>query len=361
MSFLNKINKQLEKDGIDLGTSVPRYWHSAGNYALNRIISGSFYHGIPQGRVTGLMGPSGSGKSFLSANLLREAQQDDTLAIVIDSEHSFDEKFAKAIGVDTSDEIYSYMEVETISECKKAASTVINGYLKEFGTIKDAPKVMILIDSLDMLMTDSEETNFEKGISKGDQGQRNKQLKAMLREFVQAIKKLNISMVITGQVYPNQDLRNGEGLWIVSQAVRYALSQIILLTKIKLREGTEAIGINMRCEGYKTRFTKPFQKIEIEVPYDTGMNPYSGLIDAAMALGVVQRKGSYYVIDGEEDKWYAKHIDKHIDKLLPKCEELSKSFLVVDNQKEIEIPDTSITDQRMENYQNKRGRKKKDD
>lgn len=357
MSFLNKINKQLEKDGIDLGTSVPRYWYSTGNYALNRILSGSFYHGIPQGRVTGLMGPSGSGKSFLSANILREAQKDDTLVAVIDSEHSFDENFAKAIGVDTSKEIYSYMEVDTISECKKAASTIINGYMKEFGTDKDAPRVMILIDSLDMLMTDSEETNFEKGISKGDQGQRNKQLKAMLREFVQAIKKLNISMIITGQVYPNQDLRNGEGVWIVSQAVRYALSQIMLLTKIKLKEGTEAIGINMRCEGYKTRFTKPFQKIEIEVPYDSGMNPYSGLIDAAMALGVVKRKGSYYAIDGEDEKWYSKHIDKHIDRLLPKCEELSRSFLVVDNQEEIEISNAVASDQRLENFQRKRSKK----
>lgn len=29
----------------------------------------------------------------------------------------------------------------------------------------------------------------------------------------------------------------------------------------------------------KTRYNKPYQQVNFEIPYDTGMNPYSGLFD----------------------------------------------------------------------------------
>lgn len=92
---------------------------------------------------------------------------------------------------------------------------IFKGYKDENGEGEDAPQVLILIDSLDMLMTETEVEHFDKGVTKGDQGQKNKQLKAMLRSFVQAIKHLNVSMICTSQVYKNQDILNGEGVWIV--------------------------------------------------------------------------------------------------------------------------------------------------
>ena len=63
--------KDLAKMDVTVGSGEPpRYWYTTGNVTLNRIISGSFYKGIPQGRVTGLVGPSGAGKSFLASNLM---------------------------------------------------------------------------------------------------------------------------------------------------------------------------------------------------------------------------------------------------------------------------------------------------
>ena len=78
MTFLDKFQKGLAKDGFETGAAKPpRYWFSTGNYVLNRIISGSFYKGIPQGRVMSLAGPSGAGKSFLASNLIRNAQEEE--------------------------------------------------------------------------------------------------------------------------------------------------------------------------------------------------------------------------------------------------------------------------------------------
>jgi hypothetical protein len=196
-------------------------------------------------------------------------------------------------------------------------------------------------------MTETELEHFDKGVTKGDQGQKNKQLKAMLRTFVQAIKTLNVAIICTSQVYKNQDLMNGEGVWIVSDAVRYAASQIILIQKRKLKDDSKGAklgdfaGVRMICEGYKTRFTKPFQKVEIEVPYETGMDPTSGLLEAAINAGVVVKKGSWYTLAGVDENWRGDDIGQYVDEIIKRLEAISDVFLATDG--EIDTTDNGIS------------------
>lgn len=342
-AFLDDFEKEIDKiEGIGVSSAPPRYWYSTGNYVLNKIISGSFSKGIPQGRVTTLAGPAGAGKSFISANLLAAAQREGAHCLVIDSENALDDMFVSAIGVNV-EENYTYRGVTTIPQVTKIVSTFLSKYKEQYGTDSDAPQVMILIDSLNMLMTETELDHFEKGVQKGDQGQKNKQLKQMLQTFVQAIKHLNVAIVCTAQVYKNQDILNGEGVWIVSDAVKYSASQIILIQKRKLKDDSKGAkagdfsGVRMICEGYKTRFTKPFQKVEIEVPYETGMDPYSGFIEVAEKVGIVQRRGSRYLIEGEDELWFGKDIAEHADRIIAKFDEQASMFL--DSDAEIDTTD----------------------
>jgi recombination protein RecA len=325
MDFLKEFEKKVEKmDGVTGASEPPRYWYSFGNYVLNYIMSGDFKKGVPQGRVTGLTGPSGAGKSFILGNVVKSAQDDGAFCFIIDSEEALDDDFMTKIGVDVEKD-YMYKSAKTIPDVQVLVQEFIKLYSKQYGNDVSAPHVLIGIDSLDMLMTESEESNYNTGKFKGDQGQRNKQLKQMLRGFVQDLKGKNISIVVTSQVYQNQDLLNGEGLWIVSQSIRYSMSQIALFTKKKLK-GDEAgtfSGIKLVAQGFKTRFTKPFQKVEIEVPYDTGINPYFGLLDVAITQGVVTRGGAYYQIVGEDEKFMQKNFpedfyDRILDKLCEK-------------------------------------------
>ena len=339
--FMAKIEKDLEKSGIEVGTGEPpRYWYSTGNHVLNKVISGSFMRGIPQGRLLCFTGPAASGKSFLVGNALREAQKDGAMLVVLDSENALDEEFVSNIGVNVKKD-YTYVEVNTISETKRVVSKVLKGYRDTYGRDPDAPKVLIAIDSLDMLMTETEQEHFEKGVSKGDQGQRNKQLKAMLREFVQNTKGLNVSIIVTAQVYKNQDLLNGEGLYIVSEAIRFSLSQIVMITKLKLKKDSNVEGIRMKCEGYKTRFTKPYQTVTIEVPYDTGMDKYNGLLDVAVELGVIEAKGAWKNFG--EHKWNSKEIpEEHLPAILEECEKRrEKNLTAMIEDDEVDIDGTS--------------------
>lgn len=330
MDFLKDFEKTVSKmEGVTGSSLPPTYFYSSGNYVLNKITSGSYYNCVPQGRILALAGSSGAGKSFIAANLMVSAQLSDAFNLVIDSENALDDDFVSKIGVDVNKD-YMYKSVTTISEVSKLVSAFIKGYKKQYNGDPDAKKVHITIDSLDMLLTDSEEENYDKGVTKGDMGQRAKQWKAMLRTFVQSIKGTNITMVITSQVYANQDLLNGEGKWVVNGAVKYSMSQIILIDKLKLKDKNDPksiTGIRMRCEGYKTRFTKPFQKIEIHVPYETGMDPLSGLIEVAVIAGVVSQAGAWYTLVETAEKFQSKNLKDYSNRILHALEANPDLFL----------------------------------
>ncbi len=349
LEFLKTFRSDLKKAGIEEGSSQPpRYWYSSGNYVMNKILSGSFLQAIPQGRVTGLVGPSGAGKSFVLCNLMREAQKQGAMVVVLDSENALDDDFVEKIGVNVN-EGYMYIPVITIPQVESVVSKFLKGYKEEHGKDKDAPHVFIAIDSLNMLMTETEEENFNKGVSKGDQGQQNKQLKAMLKRFVQNVKGYNITMVVTGHVYKNQDVLNGEGVWMVADAIKYSLSQVALLTKLKLREGKGSdrivTGIQLKAEGYKTRFTRPFQTVTIEVPYETGMDPFNGLLDVAISMGVVEQSGSSYAFNGEGYKGKDNFPKELLADVLVRCEAERQKFLEAvieeDIEEEVEAQESS--------------------
>ena len=99
--FRKSITKSI--DGLSVGFNDPTDWISTGSFALNFLISGDFYKGIPLGKVTVFSGESGSGKSFIcSGNIVRNAQQHGIFVVLIDTENALDEQWLHNLGVDTS-------------------------------------------------------------------------------------------------------------------------------------------------------------------------------------------------------------------------------------------------------------------
>lgn len=333
LAFLKDFNKQIENiEGITTSNKPPRFWVSTGNHCLNKILSGSFYKGIPQGRLSCLAGPSHAGKSFLAGNIIKQAQKEGMVNVVIDTENALDEAFLTSIGVDPNNNLH-YYGVSTISHATKIISTFIKGYKSEYGNSLDAPRILITLDSLDMLMLDQELDNYDKGKMSYDQGLQAKQLKQMLRPITNDIKNVNVCIVTTKQVYKNQDMFSVEGKWNVNDAIRYAHSIITVITRLKLKnedKKSEVLGIRMLCEGFKTRFTKPYQNVIIDVPYDTGINLYSGMKEVAVGLGVIKQSGGWYKIDGEDKFLRPDELYDHMDVIVKRCEELTNAFVSID-------------------------------
>ena len=342
---LRKQEAKLEESGIAIKSERPKYWISVGNFTLNKIISGKFRGGIGQGRLAAVTGPSSAGKSFIVGNICREAQKQGVGLLILDSENALDEGFLQALGVDTDREDFFYRGISSINDATKMVSSFVKGYRAD----KMEQPFLIVLDSIDMLRTDSQEAAYEAGDSKGDQGQHAKQVKNMLAPWVHDIKSLNLSIVCTKQVFQEQDpmlQKNPQTAWKFTESAKYAFSQILLVTKFMLKDesgakipgkkDTNYAGIRLKAYGMKTRFTKPFQSATVEVPYETGMDPYDGLLDAAKMLGVVTGSGAWNYLEGTDIKWSGdKGWNDVKEQVLEACITKENEFLDVNLEGEI--------------------------
>jgi RecA/RadA recombinase len=323
---LSKFRKSITKsiDGISVGFRDPDTWISTGNYALNYLVSGDFHKGIPLGKVTVFAGESGAGKSFIcSGNLIRNAQQAGIYCILIDTENALDESWLHALGVDTTEDKLLKLNMAMIDDVAK----MISEFVKEYKTIPetDRPKVLFVLDSLGMLLTPTDVNQFDAGDLKGDMGRKPKALTALVRNCVNQFGDLNIGLVATNHTYASQDMFDPDDKISGGQGFIYASSIVVAMRKLKLKEDdegnkiSEVRGIRAACKIMKTRYAKPFEGVQIKIPYETGMNPHSGLVDMFEAKGLLQKDGNslkYTLADGTVIKQFRKAWERNDDQTL---------------------------------------------
>jgi len=296
---ISKFRKDITKsiEGLSIGYNDPTDWVSTGNYTLNYLISGDFHKGIPLGKVTVFAGESGSGKSYIcSANIVKAAQAQGIYVILIDTENALDEEWLKALGVDTDESKLLKLNMSMIDDVAKMIST----FMKEYKTIAegDRPKVMFVLDSLGMMLTPTDVNQFEAGDMKGDMGRKPKALTALVRNCVNMFGSNNVGLVATNHTYASQDMFDPDDKISGGQGFIYASSIVVAMRKLKLKEDedgnkiSEVRGIRAACKIMKTRYSKPFESVQIKIPYETGMNPYSGLIDMLEAKGILKKDGN---------------------------------------------------------------------
>jgi RecA/RadA recombinase len=323
---ISKFRKGITKaiDGLSIGFNDPTDWVSTGNYALNYRISGDFNKGIPLGKVTVFAGESGSGKSYIcSGNLVRHAQEQGIYVVLVDSENALDEAWLHALGVDTSEDKLLKLNMAMIDDVAKT----ISEFMKEYKTMPegDKPKVLFVIDSLGMLLTPTDVNQFEAGDMKGDMGRKPKALTALVRNCVNMFGSHNVGLVATNHTYASQDMFDPDDKISGGQGFIYASSIVVAMKKLKLKEDedgnkiSEVRGIRSACKVMKTRYAKPFESVQVKIPYETGMNPYSGLLDMFEAMGRVKKEGNslvYTTLDGTIIKKFRKAWEANTDSCL---------------------------------------------
>jgi recombination protein RecA len=323
---LSKFRKTLTKsiDGLGVGFNDPTDWVSTGNYALNYLISSDFNKGIPLGKVTVFAGESGAGKSYIcSGNLIKHAQEQGIYVVLVDSENALDEKWLNALGVDTSEEKLLKLNMAMIDDVAKT----ISEFMKEYKAMAERPKVLFVIDSLGMLLTPTDVNQFEAGDMKGDMGRKPKALTSLVRNCVNMFGSYNVGMVCTNHTYASQDMFDPDDKISGGQGFVYASSIVVAMKKLKLKEDedgnkiSEVKGIRASCKIMKTRYAKPFETLQIKIPYEQGMNPYSGLVDLFETKGFLQKDGNrlkYSGSDASEIKLYRKEWERNEDGCLDK-------------------------------------------
>jgi recombination protein RecA len=352
--FRKSITKSIQ--GLGLGFNDPTDWISTGNYALNYLISGDFNKGIPLGKVSVLAGESGAGKSYIaSGNIIKNAQAQGIYVILIDTENALDESWLQALGVDTDEKKLLKLSLSMVDDVAKTISEFMKGYREENADNREnAPKILFVIDSLGMLLTPTDVNQFEAGEMKGDLGRKPKALTALVRNCVNMFGSYNVGLIATNHTYASQDMFDPDDKISGGQGFIYASSIVIAMKKLKLKEDeagnkiSEVRGIRAACKVMKTRYAKPFESVQVKIPYDTGMDPYSGLVDLFEKQGVLVQSGNrlkYVDSKGKEHLEYRKDWDG--DKLT----------MIMNDYQNVKKPEPKEENVEKENKENKKEKK----
>jgi len=234
-----------------------------------------------------------------------------------------------------------------IDDVAKTLSTFITDY--KAMAEEERPKVLFVVDSLGMLLTPTDIDQFQKGDMKGDMGRKPKQLTSLVRNTVNMIGSLNVGLVCTNHTYASQDMFDPDDKISGGAGFIYASSIVVAMKKMKLKEDadgnkiSEVKGIRAGCKVMKTRYAKPFEGVQVKIPYETGMNPDSGLVELFEKQGLLEKQGNrlkYIDLAGNEHLEYRKQWTG--DKLnMIMSEYNEKTSPVVNTQ---ELIDENVTD-----------------
>lgn len=274
----NDLNKEMSKhskygDTMDKSTvSEIDHFIPTGNFNLNACLTGSFKGGYPNNRAVALAGPSGTGKTFLLMNAIKQAQDMGYSIVFYDSENAVDKDLVEKFGVDPKK--FRYEPCNTVQEFRSSVTALTDLLIEQKNKGIELPKIMICLDSAGNLATQKEVDDAKSGSDKADMT-RAKLLKSTFRILMTKLGICKIPFLFTNHTYQTQDLFSkqvGGG----GTGPEYAASIILFLGKAKLKDGAEQTGIIVTARPNKNRFAQPIP-IKFHISFNKGMNPYIGL------------------------------------------------------------------------------------
>ncbi|NJO64310.1 MAG: hypothetical protein HC836_40925 [Richelia sp. RM2_1_2] len=271
-----------------------------------------------------------SGKSFIAANVMRNALAQGIQVIVFDTENGLTKEWLGNAGIDVDkyDGQFLRVQVAYIDDIAVAISEIMKDLRTTYKTVDpdERPKVLIVVDSLSMLLTRTEAAQFESGdVSKGDMGRGAKANKAFVKNCVVQFAEWDIGLLATNHTYASQDMFDPDDKISGGQGPVYAASIAVAMKKLKLKEDDEGNkisdvrGIRSKVKVVKSRYSKPFEAVEIKIPYEGGIDEYSGLVELFEKQNILQKDGNklkYTGLDGLEVKYFRKQFASEVGRRL---------------------------------------------
>ena len=300
---LANLNPKLRKK-VSLGSEIENIQFAlTPSYGLNRALNG----GLPYGRQVLIWGNKSSGKSSFCLQIIAEEQKKGKVCAWIDAEMTFSPEWATQLGVDTENLIVS--TARTINDMVDVATDLMKAGVD-----------VIIVDSISALLP---AVYFEKDSSELKQLENTKQIGAEARDMSNAVKMLNYA---NNQEKPTlliliSQARNNLGAMYVNQiptggkAVQFYSSTIIKLfssesdnqaIKGKIYVGDkiieEKVGRRVRWDVQFSKTSPAFQSGEYDFYFrgdELGVDSIADLVDTAEMMGLVERAGAWYTVEGE--------------------------------------------------------------
>ncbi len=242
--------------------------------------------GIPRGRVTEIFGPESSGKTTLAQHIIAEAQKMGGVAAFIDVEHALDPSYAAKCGVNVDDLYIS--QPDTGEQALEIAEALVRS-----GAVD-----VIVIDSVAALVPRAE---IEGEMGDSHPGLQARLMSQALRKLAGTIKRSNTALIFTNQLrqkigvmFGNPETTSG------GMALKfYSSVRLDLRPSEAIKSGGEIIGNRVRVRVKKNKVAPPFRKAEFDIMYNEGISKAGDVLDMAVEMGIVDKRGAYYYYDGD--------------------------------------------------------------
>ena len=242
--------------------------------------------GIPKGRVTEIYGPESSGKTTLTLQIIAQCQKEGGTCAFIDAEHALDPQYAEKLGVNVDELLLS--QPDTGEQALEVADMLV----------KSKSVALVIIDSVAALVPRAE--------IEGEMGDHHVGLQARLMS--QALRKITGNIQRSGAtvVFINQ-IRMKIGVMFGSpetttggNALKFYSSVRLDIRRIgSVKEGDEVTGNETRVKVVKNKVSPPFKQAEFQIMYGLGINQEGEILDFGNKLGLVEKSGAFYKLDGE--------------------------------------------------------------
>ena len=242
--------------------------------------------GIPKGRVTEIYGPESSGKTTLTLQIIAQCQKEGGTCAFIDAEHALDPQYAEKLGVNVVELLLS--QPDTGEQALEVADMLV----------KSKSVDLVIIDSVAALVPRAE--------IEGEMGDHHVGLQARLMS--QALRKITGNIQRSGAtvVFINQ-IRMKIGVMLGSPETTTGGNALKFYSSVRLdirrigavKEGDEVTGNETRVKVVKNKVSPPFKQAEFQIMYGLGINQEGEILDYGNKLGLVEKSGAFYKLDGE--------------------------------------------------------------
>ena len=289
--FFDKLKQSINKNVKGVHASVladseiaaDRWWVKTPAYDLNRILSGSLFKGLQSRNLIGVIGPEHTMKSSFMILCMVEAQQQGKDIVIIDTEGAINTEFCTRWGLDLKN--CGYIYTPFVSEVRSVLAQI-----RDTGD----NNLMIGLDSVGGLDRLKQFKDASEGEMKADQGLLQKEIRSMLKLFLNVCIAQNSIGITTGHMYGSPGGYGGDQVG-GGKAMKLFPSILIKLKKEQLLDKNEnIIGSTIHASTLKNRLYPPFQTAQINLNYTDGVEPYAGILDLAVKSGIVVKKGSWY-------------------------------------------------------------------
>jgi recombination protein RecA len=270
---------QLGRDGeIAPVPAIP-----SGSVGLDRALG---VGGYPRGRVVEVFGNEASGKTTLALHAIAQVQAQGGVAAFVDAEHALDVTYARKLGVRLEDLLVS--QPDTGEQALEITEQLVRS-----GAVD-----LVVIDSVAALVPRAE---IEGEMGDAHMGVQARLMSQALRKLTGAVSKsgtviffINQIRMKIGVVFGNPETTTGGNALKFYSSVRLEIRRLA-----NLKEGETVVGNRVRVKVVKNKVAPPFQETEFDVLYGQGISRAGEVLDLGVTLGLVEKSGSHYVLDGE--------------------------------------------------------------